>query len=133
MNNHDASHYGNPTSATADHFVAMKRWFMERFASLLDRLAAFPEGDGSILDHTIVLLTSELGDGNLHNHARMPFVLAGGSALGLEGGRFLDYRGSHGADNAPHTKLLVSIAQRAGYNIDRYGYTGHGIGPLEGL
>ena len=133
MGNHDASHYGNPTDQTANHFVAMKRWFMERFAALLDRLAAFPEGDGTLLDHTIVMLSSELGDANQHDHNRVPFVLAGGSALGFDTGRFLDYRGSHSGENAPHTKMLVSIARRAGHMIDRFGYDGHGTGPLEGL
>ena len=74
--------------------------------------------------------STELGDSNNHDHRRMPFFLAGG---GVGDGRFLDYRGTAGGENDAHTKMLVSIARWAGVDIDRFGYTGHGTGPLEGL
>jgi hypothetical protein len=86
------------------------------------------------LDNTQVLLCTELGDSNLHDHARVPFVLAGGAGGQLSTGRYLDYRG-RGKDggNETHTKLLVSMAQAMGVSVDSFGYTGHGTGPLEGL
>lgn len=133
LSNHDASHYGEPGSEAAGHFVRMKRWFMERFVYLIDRLAAMPEGEGSLLDNTLVVLCSELGDSNRHDHESVPFVLAGRAGGRLRTGRFLDYRGSHGGENAPHSKLLVSVARAAGVAIDRFGYTGHGEGGLDGL
>jgi hypothetical protein len=133
MGNHDASHCGGPTTAMADNFAVMKRWFMERFVYLVRALDAVPDEEGTLLDNTVVLLCSELGDSDLHDHHRVPFVVAGGSRLGLTGGRFLDYRGSHAGENAPHTKLLVSIARAVGAPVDRFGYDGHGTGPLEGL
>jgi hypothetical protein len=58
-------------------------------------------------------------------------VLAGGAGGKLKTGRFLNYAGNNG--NQPHTKLLVSIANAMGVDIDSYGYTGGGTGPLPGL
>jgi len=63
----------------------------------------------------------------------MPFVLAGHAAGQLPTGRFLDYSGQVNGENQPHNKLLVSIAGMMGVAVDRYGYTGHGTGPLPGL
>lgn len=131
VNNHDASHYGDPGSALAQDFVKMKRWFMDEFRYLIEQLEATPDVDGSLLDNTLVMLCSELGDGNLHDHERVPFVLAGRAGGALETGRFLNYRS--GDKLQPHTKLLVSIANAMGVDIDSYGYTGEGKGPLGGL
>lgn len=133
MNNHDASHYGAPGSAAAKDFVTMKRWFAQRFAELVSSLAARPYGGSTLLDHTLVLLCSELGDANAHDHKSVPFVLAGGKAAGLKTGRFLDYTGKSKGENESHAKLLVSIANFAGVPLDSFGYTGHGTGPLPGL
>jgi hypothetical protein len=63
----------------------------------------------------------------------VPFALAGGAGGALKGGRFLDYRGKNAGKNEPHTKLLVSVANALGVDIDSYGYTGEGKGPLAGL
>lgn len=125
---HDASHYGNPASTSAQDFVLSQRWFTARFAELLEALAARadPSGDGTLLDHTRVLLFSELGDSNLHDHRRCPFVLAGGSR-DFTTGRLLEF------DDEAHTKLLVSIARSMDVPIDTYGYAGHGTGGLPGL
>lgn len=134
LGNHDASHYGNADSPTAQAFVSLKRWFMDRFVYLIQKLQATPDPDGgTLLDNTVVFLCSELGDSNNHDHRNMPFVLAGNASGQLATGRYLNYTGSAGGDNQPHTRLLVSIANMMGVAIDRYGYTGHGTGPLPGL
>lgn len=134
MNNHDASHYGSATSANAKDFVKMKRWFAQRFVELIQAMAARPYGGSTLLDHTLVLLCSELGDANAHDHKAVPFVLAGGKAAGLRGGRALDFSGKGmSGENEPHTKLLVSIAKYAGVAIESFGYTGHGTGGLSSL
>jgi Protein of unknown function (DUF1552) len=130
---HDVSHYGEPDSQSAREFVIMKRWLMERFASLIQKLANTPEAGDSLLDHTLVVLVSELGDSNRHDHQRVPFVLAGRAGGALKTGRLLDYRGTNQGENEPHTKLLVSIANIMGSPIDSYGFTGKGTGPLPGL
>lgn len=134
-NNHDASHYGSPDTSMAADFTTLKRWFLERVADLIERLQATPDGDGqTLLDNTVLLLCSELGDSNKHDHQRVPFVVAGRAGGQIETGRFLDFRGrGKDGDNETHTKLLVSIARAMGQPIDRFGYTGHGTGPLPGL
>ena len=134
IGNHDASHYGNADSPTAAAFIQLKRWFMDRFVYLIRKLEQTPDPDGGMLiDNTIVFLCSELGDSNNHDHRNMPFVLAGKAAGKLQTGRFLDYSRSHNGENESHAKLLVSIAKAMGVNVDSFGYTGHGTGPLPGL
>jgi hypothetical protein len=89
IGNHDSSHYGtNPSSATGMQFIANRRWFMEQFAGLLQRMKATTYGDSNLLDHTVVYLCSDINDGDLHDHRSMPFLLAGGSKAGLRTGRF---------------------------------------------
>lgn len=124
---HDASHYGNPGSATAANFVLLKQWYAEQLRYLIDELRSRPDGDGTLLDSTLIFVFSELGDSNLHNHENMPFILAGKAGGALSTGRYLDYAGD------AHSKLLVTIANAMGVNIDTFGYTGHGTGGLSGL
>lgn len=134
LGNHDASHFGSVGSPAAKDFVRLKRWFAQRFAELIQSLAARPYGGSTLLDHTLVLLCTELGDSNAHDHKSVPFVLAGGGAAGLKTGRFLDFTGKgSGGTNEAHSKLLVSIARLAGVSIDTFGYSGHGTGGLAGL
>lgn len=125
---HDASHFGNPNTQSAQDFILSQRFFVERFASLIESLAgrADPSGDGTLLDHTRILLFSELGDSNAHDHKRMPFILAGAGS-DFPGGRLLSY------DGESHAKLLVSVARSMGLSLQSWGYTGHGTGGLPEL
>jgi len=118
---HGASH-----EAGTD-FVAIKAWYMERFARLIEQLKSIPDGSGTLLDSTLVLHGSCLANGSWHNHDNMPFVLAGGSAGGITGGRSLAF------DAVPHNKLLVSIAQYMGLTINQFGNQDSNPGPLPGL
>jgi hypothetical protein len=131
--NHDASHYGDPSSQNAKDFITLKRWFMDQFVYLIQRMDKTPDTGGSLLSNTLVVLCSELGDGNLHDHDRVPFVLAGGAGGALRTGRYLDYRGKNKGKNEPHTKLLTAIANAVDVPLDSFGYTGEGTGPLSGL
>jgi hypothetical protein len=131
--NHDASHYGEASSQNAKDFVTLKRWFMDQFVYLIEKMENTPDEGGSLLDNTLVVLCSELGDSNLHDHDRVPFVLAGGAAGAIKTGRYLNYQGKHNGKNEPHTKLLVSVANAVGAGIDSFGYTGEGTGGLSGL
>ena len=124
---HDASHYGNAGSATAANFVLLQQWYMEQLRYLMEQLASRPDGDGTLLDSTLILVFSELGDSNLHDHKNMPFILAGRGCGTLSTGRYLDYGGD------AHSKLLVGIANAMDVNINTFGYSGHGAGSLPGL
>ena len=98
----------------ADSFAKLKKinsWFAGEFAYMAKRLSETPEpgGEGSMLDHTLLIWTNELGKGNSHTHANIPMVLVGG-APGLKMGRSLKF------DKTPHNRLWLSIAQAMGHH-----------------
>jgi Protein of unknown function (DUF1552) len=132
--NHDASHYGADLGGPlALDYIAHKQFFCEQLAYLVQQLQATPDGDGTLLDNTILFMGTDINDGNQHDHDDMPFVLAGRAAGQLATGRSLDYRGTAGGEDEAHSKLLVSIANMAGVSIEEFGYTGKGTGGLPGL
>lgn len=118
---HDLSHAGGAG------YVTSKRWWITEIADFIEKLANTPDGNGSLLDNTLVLLCSEIGHGGLHSHERIPFVLAGGANTGLVGNRAIDFQGQGGAS---HADLLTLIAEKAGYNL---GNIGLASGPLRGI
>jgi len=128
---HSLSHIDDGNTAGVDQFVATERWYAERFRDVLDALAArpdpdFPESDRTLLDATLVVWAKELGDSRLHVCKDVPFVLAGaGSALPK--GRWLRTNGQ------PHARLLVSIAQAMGLELETFGDPAAGSGALGGL
>ena len=135
LGNHDASHYGtDPMSDNARQFVLYRRWFMDRFVSLVQALKRVPSGSGTLFDNTILLMGSDIGDGDLHEQNNVPFIVAGGVNTGLRRGRYLDFtKKGMGGQNETHAKILVSIARATGVMIDSFGYTAMGTGPLPGL
>lgn len=128
MRSHQASHYGashDYAKTEFDHFVKQRRWFVSQLAYLLGQLQSRPEGDGTMLDHSLVLLCTEVCDGNTHMHDDMPFVLAGGGAGALSTGRLLQF----GYER--HSRLLASLARAMGSDIWQFGNPCDG--PLPGL
>jgi hypothetical protein len=123
MRSHQASHYGprhDWQKREFSDYVKQRRWYVQQLAALLDRLAARPEGDGTMLDNTLVVMCTEVCDGNTHLHDNMPFVLAGGAGGAVRTGRLLQY----GYER--HAKLLVSIAHACGQPLDNFGQEGWG-------
>ena len=125
---HDISHEGDSNEQAIDELTTIHTWYTGEFAYLLDRLAEVPEGDGSMLDHTIVLWGNELGRGNSHSRTTVPMVLAGGAAAGIQTGRYLRYQ-----DGVAHNRLLVSILNMLGVDVDTWGTNDNGTGGLVGL
>ncbi|MCS6914480.1 MAG: DUF1552 domain-containing protein [Myxococcales bacterium] len=122
---HELSHKGDHDERGVANFVACWRWFAEQFAYLITALKDRPDPEGgTLLDRTLVVWCTELGDSRLHTCQSVPFVLAGG---GLRTGRYLRYQG------VPHQKLLVSICRIMGLDNTSFGQAPQGIGPLEGL
>lgn len=118
MRSHQASHYGARQDRSNPLFVAFlqqRRWWMEQFAYLVEQLRSRPEGDGTMLDHSVVLLCSEVSDGNTHSHHDMPFVLAGRAGGRIETGRVLDAHGRR------HGDLLAAIAHAMGEPVAGWG------------
>lgn len=99
---------------------AMRRFsevHMRQLAYFLDRLAASSEGDGSVLDHSLVMLGTELGDGTGHTANDLPFVLAGGASGAIETGRHIAVAG------APVAALHLTCLQRCGIDVDTFAGT----------
>ena len=128
MRSHQASHYGaahDPTKREFDAFVKQGRWWASQFAYLLEQLKSRPEGEGNMLDHSVVLYCTEVCDGNTHLHDDMPFVVAGGASGRISTGRLLSTGGRRHAD------LLISLARAMGHDIDAFGDAWGG--PVPGL
>jgi hypothetical protein len=128
MRSHQASHYGarhDRGNRLFTSFLAQRRYFVDRFRILLEELDARPEGDGTMLDHSIVLLCSEVSDGNTHSHRDMPFVLGGRAGGCLTPGRVVAHGGRR------HGDLLVAIANAMGEPLTHFGDSGSE--PLPGL
>jgi hypothetical protein len=89
----------------------------------LARLQSTPDGDGSLLDHSLTLYGGGMGDGNLHRHFDLPCLLAGKLGGQFKTGRYLAF-----PDNTPMTNLLLTILNKAGAPIERLGDS---TGPLD--
>ena len=129
MRSHQASHYGprhDQAKREYKEFVAQRRWFVEQFAYLLSELARRPEGEGTMLDHSLVLLCTEVCDGNTHSHANMPYILAGKGSGAIRAGRLLQY-----TNNDRNSNLFVALAQAMGDGVQQFGQGSYG--PIYGL
>jgi hypothetical protein len=90
---HDAVHAGPVTVDLRTNLSGSYRWFSDQLALLLAALAAIPEGEGTVLDHTLVVVNNVFSTGSDHSHQNKTILLAGGGA-GLVGGRNLDFGGA---------------------------------------
>lgn len=121
---HDFSHDGDSAVDTIESLTRINVWYAEQFALLLDELKAVTEGDGTLLDHTVVLWGNELGRGNSHSRTKIPFVMAGSANGYFRTNRFLQYSGDS------HSNLLVSICNAMGVETDTFGNPAYASGPL---
>ncbi len=124
---HTLSH--DSAAATQATLAQVYHWYSQRFAYLLDRLAATPDVDGtSLLDNTFVIWGSELGRAWDHDISNVPFIFAGGAAGKLQGGRYLT------VSSPRHNRVLVSACHAMGVmDVDEYGSLDNDVGPLAGL
>jgi hypothetical protein len=113
---HGLSHEPDTDEVAKAKLVKINQWFAGEVKYLVDRLAATPEpgGDGSMLDHTLVMWTNELGKGNSHTLNDIPFVLIGGG-FGFEMGRSLKLGG------VPHNRLHLALAHAVGHRLETFG------------
>lgn len=119
MRSHQASHYGVSSDPKFTRYVEQCTWFVSQLAYLVGELQKRPDGAGTMLDTTAVLLCSEVADGNTHSHDDMGFVLAGGgNALKL--GRIYDW------GYRRHADLLLTIARAMGDTITSFGDSSSG-------
>jgi hypothetical protein len=85
-------------------------------AYYIDKLKNTPDGDGNLLDHTLVLYGSPMGDGNVHGHKRVPIVL-----MGHANGRFQGNLHVRANDDTPQANILLSVVQKLGVDVESVG------------
>jgi hypothetical protein len=112
---HATSHHQN-RAEKIEKLVKIQNYHIGLFAGFLDKMSKTPDGDGSLLDHSLLLFGSNMSNSNLHNHFPLPNLLAGGAAGQLKGGRHLKYD-----DHTPMANLLVSVLGKVGVHQDTLG------------
>jgi Protein of unknown function (DUF1552) len=112
---HVASHHSN-NRANMDKFALINKYHVEMLAYFLDKLKSTPDGDGNLLDHSLVLYGSSMSNGNQHDHDPLPVVLAGGASGQLSGGRHVTY-----APHTPMSNLLLTVMDKLGIQADKHG------------
>lgn len=124
---HPMSHEYDADSLTK--LVQIRTWYAQRFSYLLQQLDRYPEADGTMLDHTLVVWGTEVGRPQDHSIANVPFVVAGGTKRGVRGGQYLRV-----APATKNNRLLVSICHYMGFtDLQKFGLLDAGSGPLPGL
>jgi len=113
---HGLSHDPDLNAGSQEKLVKINQWFSGELAALAKKLEATPEpnGDGTLLDHTTIIWTNELGKGNSHSHEDIPFVLLGGG-LGFQTGRALQFEAQ------AHNRLWLALAHAIGHRLETFG------------
>lgn len=112
---HSLSHHaGNPEKL--GQIAKIDRFYMTMFADLLGKLKAVKEGEGTLLDHSMIVYGAAIGDGNRHNHDDLPVVLAGGGNGTLTPGRHVKF-----PFETPMCNLFLSMLDRMGVKEERFG------------
>jgi len=112
---HAISHHQN-RAEKLDKNVKIQTYHTGLFAGFLEKLRSTPDGNGSLLDNSIILYGSNMSNSNAHNHFPLPNLVIGGGAGRLKGGRHLRY-----PDHTPMTNLLLTILDKAGVEMDSLG------------
>jgi hypothetical protein len=122
----DHHNYSHDGSDRIKELTAIDNWYAKQFLYLLQQLDSVKEGNGTLLDNTLVVLGRELGSTS-HRMDRAPFIIAGGAGGALKGGRFLNF------DGQPHAKLLVSLGKLMGLDMETFGDIDPNSGSLTGI
>ena len=112
---HPTSHHGGDPEKLAK-LAKINTFHMGLFSDFLQKLKATPDGDGSLLDHTVYVYGSGMGNSSLHDHEKLPMLVAGGAASGLKGNRHIRYE--KGMDLA---NLHLTLLDRVGVHMDAFG------------
>ena len=121
---HDLSHHGGDAEKL-EKIRKINQYHVQQFAYFLERLKSIPEGDGSLLDHCMIVYGSGLSDGNRHNNENLPVLLAGRGGGSIDSGRHIRY-----PEETPMTNLFLSLLDRMGAPVPAMGDS---TGRLPGL
>ena len=112
---HGLTHHGGDP-AKIERVVKIDTYHMSLVAHLLEKLQSVSDGDGTLLDHSLILYGGGIGNGNAHSHTNLPAVLAGGAGGRLRGDRHLMY-----PDGTPLANLLLTLADKVGVDLEKIG------------
>jgi hypothetical protein len=117
--------FGDPHHSLTHHqgdaakivkIIQINIFHVKLFQHLLERLQSIPDGDGSLLDHSMLLYGATLSDGNMHLYRNLPSLLIGGGVAGLKGGRHLKY-----SEDTPIANLYLTLLDKVGIHLDKFG------------
>jgi hypothetical protein len=106
-------HRGN--AAMMAKVAKINAFHVSLFSYFLQKLKATPDGNGSLLDHSVYLYGSGMGNPDVHDHVNLPILVAGGGAGKLKGGRHIRY-----AKSAPLSNLHLTLLDKVGVRLDRF-------------
>ena len=86
------------------------------FQYFLEKMQSAPDGDGTLLDHSLIQYGSPLSDGNMHMHKDLPVMLVAGGVAGIRGGRHIRY-----PQDTPMTNLYLTLLEKIGVELDKFG------------
>jgi hypothetical protein len=112
---HSLSHHGNKPDKL-EEFARLNQFHVTQVAYLIDKMKNTPDGDGNLLDHSLVLYGSPMGDGSVHNHLRIPIFLAGKANGRLTGNNHVLCK-----DGTPFANVLLTLLQKLGVETDSFG------------
>jgi hypothetical protein len=112
---HGASHHAN-VKANMDSFALINKYHVQMLAYFIEKLSKTPDGDGNLLDHSMILYGSSMSNGNQHDHDPLPIVLLGGASGQLQGNRHI-VTPAH----TPMSNLLLSMLDKLGVRRDTFG------------
>jgi hypothetical protein len=112
---HSASHHGEREDRVTA-FARINRYHISMMPYFLDKLRRTPDGDGTLLDNTLVIYGSPMGNSNVHNHKRCPLLLAGHAGGQLKGGVHIK-----AADGTPMANAMLSMMNMLGLETDKFG------------
>ncbi|MBM3796859.1 MAG: DUF1552 domain-containing protein, partial [Acidobacteria bacterium] len=111
---HPTSHHGNDP-VKVEKIAKINTYHVSLFSSFLQKMKATPDGNGSLLDHTVYLYGSGMGNPSLHDHENLPILVAGGAATGLKGGRHIRYEKGTNLSN-----LHLTLLDRVGVQLESF-------------
>ncbi len=112
---HSMSHHGGNEEKIAN-LVKLNTYHVSLFAKFLDKLRSTPDGDGSLLDHSMILWGSGMSESNTHSRLDIPTLFVGGGAGLMKGNRHVQ-----APANTPFANVLLDVAQKFGAQADKYG------------
>jgi len=124
---HPISHHTNNPEKLAK-LAKINAYHVSLFAYFVERLRATPDGDGSLLDHSMYLLGSGMGNPDIHNHSNLPIVVAGGRGSAFKGGRHIKY-----AQPTPLANLHLALLDKVGVHLDSFVDSSGRVSELEPL